>query len=564
MISISGAQVLVKKLIEHNVKFIFEFPGGSIAPILDEIHKSKRLETVISKHEQGAAHAADAYARITGKPSVCMATSGPGASNLVTGIANAYMDSVPMVVITGQVAEWDMRGDTSVRQHGFQELDIVQVVKSITKKTFSVKRIEDIPKIIDEAFFIAESDRPGPVLIDIPINLQYTRIYYKKAMNKICKFKPKNLDVSTTLIKKAIKGLTSSKRPLIFVGGGIISARCIDKLKYLTSKYNIPVCATLMGLNSITSYYKYNLGLVGYSGSKASNLAIENADLILALGIRFDNRAFPDGQKCFSKDAYIIHVDCDKAELNHRVIANLSLHSDLKIFLDKFIKELNRRHFKINNNWLNQIVSWKKKYYFHYAASKSVIKPQRLLEDISDLVKNKKVIFTTDVGQHQLWAAQFLKLTRPNTFITSGGLGTMGFGLPAAIGCQLADRKALIINVTSDGSFQMNIQELATIAYYKLPIKIIMLNNRCLGLVRQIQEFAFGGRYASTKLDHDVDFCKIVSAYGIKSLKVSEPSKLKEYLRKLIEYKGSAFLEVRIKEDENLFPIRIAGKIRYR
>jgi len=561
---IKGAQILIKKLIQHNVKLIFEFPGGSTAPILDEIYKSKRIKTIVFKHEQAAAHAADAYARITGKASVCMATSGPGASNLVTGIANAYMDSVPMVAITGQVAEWDMKKDTPVRQHGFQELDIVVVAKSITKRAYLVKKIKDIPKIIDEAFFIAESGRPGPVLIDIPINLQYSQIPYKKSMDAPHSFRQKAIRISSSTLKRAVNKVLKAKKPLILVGGGIITSECVDKFKKLTNKYGIPVCTTLMGLSAVSSNYKYNLGLVGYAGSKASNLAIENADLILALGIRFDNRAFPQGQKCFSKKAYIIHIDCDKAELNHRVIANMPICVDLNKFLDKFIIELKKSRFKIHNIWLKSIASWKKNFYFNYAASRKVVKPQRVLQILSDLTKNKNTVFTTDVGQHQLWSAQYLNIIKPRTFITSGGLGTMGFGLPAAIGCQFADKKATVINITSDGSFQMNIQELATIAHHKLPIKIIMLNNRCLGLVRQIQEFAFGKRYASTRLNHDIDFCKITSSYGIKSFKLTKVSQIKSSLRKLLKHKGSAFLEVHIDEFENLFPIRVAGKVLYK
>ena len=561
---IKGAQILLRKLVQHKVKLIFEFPGGSTAPILDEIFKSKRIKTIVFKHEQAAAHAADAYARISGYASVCMATSGPGASNFVTGIANAYMDSVPMVAITGQVAEWDMKKDTPVRQHGFQELDIVEVVKSITKKTYLVKKIKDIPKIIDEAFFIAESGRPGSVLIDIPINLQYSKIPFRKSMIKSYKFKEKKIEVPSMAIKKAADKILNAKNPLILAGGGVITSGSVNKIKQLINKYNFPVCTTLMGVSTVQSDYKYNLGLVGYAGSKASSLAIENADLILALGIRFDNRAFPQGQKCFSKKAYIIHVDRDKAELNHRVIANMSLHADLNNFLDKFSRELKKHKLKVNGEWLKSIDSWKKKFSFSYSKSKNAVKPQKVLENLSELTRKKKAVFTTDVGQHQLWSAQYLKLAKPKTFITSGGLGTMGFGLPAAIGCQFADKNALIINVTSDGSFQMNIQELATIAHYKLPIKIIMLNNRCLGLVRQIQEFAFGGRYASTKLNQEVDFCKIANSYGIKSFKLTKPSQIKSCLNSVIKHKGSAFLDVRIDKFENLFPIRVAGKVLYR
>lgn len=557
---LTGAQIILKKIIKHNIKVIFEFPGGSICPILDELYKYKKIKTIVFRHEQAAIHAADAYARITKRPSLCMATSGPGASNLVTGIANAFMDSVPIVIITGQVAVWDLKKDRPVRQRGFQELDIVSVVKSITKAAFLVNDVSDLGPVIEKAFFVAREGRPGPVLIDVPINVQYTYCKYK---NKDLNLKEKKLACPQSVIKGTIKRLLSAKRPLVLAGGGVILASAQDNLMRLLKSYHLPVAQTLMGLTSVPSGYALNLGLVGYAGSRVSNLAIKNADFILGLGLRFDNRAFPDADKEFSKSSYIVHVDCDRSELNHRVIANKTILSDVNTFLAGFIQGLKKTEYRANNEWIGQILSWKEEFKVSFLKDKLELKPQFILDGLSTLLKDKDVVVTTDVGQHQLWTAQYFKFNRPNSLITSGGLGTMGFGLPAAIGAQFAKPSARVFHVTSDGSLQMNIQELATVKDYRLPIKIILLNNRCLGLVRQIQEFAFCRRYASTRLNAQVDFIKIAKAYGIAALCIKKPSQMRDALRKAIASKKSMLLDFRINEFENVYPVRIKGKVIY-
>lgn len=557
---LTGAQIILKKLIENNIDIVFEFPGGSICPILDQLYKYKKIKTVCFRHEQAAIHAADAYARITKRASVCMATSGPGASNLVTGIANAYMDSVPVVVITGQVAVWDLKKNRPVRQRGFQELDIVSVVKSITKAAFLVNDVSKLSAIIDKAFFIAEDGRPGPVLVDLPINIQYT-----PCKIKYYNFSPehKRAECSSSVLRDVAKRLVLAKKPLILAGGGITLSSASRELSHLLEKYRLIVAETLMGITNVPYNYGVNLGLVGYAGNRISQLAVKKADFILGLGLRFDNRAFPEGRKSFSKNVYIVHVDCDRNEFNHRVIAKKAVLSDVKWFLEGLLAELGKLEYKPREEWINYITSEKAKFDLLAPQKIPELSPKFILNRLSLLLKGKNSVITTDVGQHQLWAAQYFKFSKPNSLVTSGGLGTMGFGLPAAIGAQFAKPSASIFQITSDGSLQMNIQELATVKDYGLPIKIILLNNKCLGLVRQIQEFAFCKRYASTQLNSKIDFVKIAKAYGIDAFLVNKPHDVENALKKITASKRSMLVDFRINEFENVYPVRIKGKIIY-
>lgn len=557
---ITGAQLIVRKLAEHGVKFVFEFPGGSICPILDELYKFKKIRTVVTRHEQAAIHAADAYARLTKKTGVCMATSGPGASNLVTGIANAFMDSVPLVVITGQVAEWDLKKDSAVRQRGFQELDIVAVSRTITKKSYLINKLSDLPYILEEAFFIAESNRPGPVLIDIPINLQYTGFAYSPRKYN---FKQEIPLCSIAAVEKIAKGLKAAKRPLLVVGRGVVLSSAENLLISILKKYKLPVVTTMMGISAVPSAYGLNLGMVGYAGSRLAHQAVKDADFILGLGIRFDNRAFPDANKEFSGNCYLVHVDCDRAELNHRVLVNKAVLSDVKHFLKLFALILTEKDFETPLRWQEQIKSWQKE--FSSAQQiKNKLSPEYIISRLSELASHKDTIVATDVGQHQLWVAQHFKFYRPNTLVTSGGLGTMGFGLPASIGAVFSGQAGNVLNITSDGSFQMNIQELATIKEYNLPVKIILLNNRCLGLVRQIQEFAFCKRYMSTMANRGIDFTRIAKGYGIGAFSVTRSSQVDSALKKIAQAKKSLLVDFRINEFKNVFPVRIKGEVLYK
>lgn len=556
---LTGAQIIVKKLIEHNVGTVFEFPGGSICPILDELYRVKKIKIFVTRHEQAAIHAADAYARITKVPSVCMATSGPGASNLVTGIANAFMDSVPVVVITGQVAVWDLKKDRPLRQRGFQELDIVSVAKSITKAAFLVHRASDLAECLDKAFFIAGEGRPGPVLVDVPINVQYTPSAVKYHRFN---FKERKLTCNHSTIGEIAKRFSFSKRPLVLVGGGVGLSSATEELLFLLKNYRLPVIETLMGLTSVPCNYAFNLGLVGYAGSHISSNVLKQADFVLGLGLRFDNRAFPEGNKAFSGSCYIVHIDCDRNEFNHRILAQKTVLADVKWFLRALLIELKKNRYIQKDAWFKGIRSWKDK--FKPLCPRNKLTPQFILERLSALLKNKNVIITTDVGQHQLWTAQYFRFNKPDSLITSGGLGTMGFGLPAAIGACLARPRANVFNVTSDGSFQMNLQELATVRDNNLPVKIILLNNRCLGLVRQIQEFAFCARYVSTRFNDNIDFVKIAKAYGIKAFSVDKSSEVERALKAATTFKKSILIDFRINEFENVYPVRIKGEVIYK
>ncbi len=558
---LSGSQIIIKELIKQKVNLVFEFPGGSICPILDELYRQKTIKTIVFRHEQGAIHAADAYARVTHKPAVCMATSGPGASNLVTGIANAFMDSVPVVVITGQVAVWDIKKNPMVRQRGFQELDIVSVVKSITKAAFLVTDISELALIMEKAFFIANDGRPGPVLVDIPINIQYSLYKYKgtrlKAQKEPVRFSFADND-------EVIKRFLSAKRPLVIAGGGVVLSSAQNELISLLKKFELPVVETLMGLTAVPGDYRLNFGLIGYAGSRSANTLVRQADFILGVGLRFDNRAFPEANKEFADGAYLIHVDCDKHELNHRVAVNRAVLSDAKTFLRDFLSALKNKDYEVNYEWMRQACIWRNDFEPQNQSISARLNPRFILSRLSMLLKNSDAVITTDVGQHQLWTAQYFKFAASHSLVTSGGLGTMGFGLPAAIGAKLARPSANVINITSDGSFQMSLHELATLKDNKLPVKIILLNNRCLGLVRQIQEFVFSQRYMSTRMNAQMDFVRISRAFGVDAISVTDELGVEPALKKVVSSRKSILVNFRIKQSENVFPVRIKGKTIYK
>jgi len=555
----TGAQIILAKLLEHNTTHVFEYPGGSICPILDELSRSERVTIVTTRHEQAAIHAADGYARVTRRPAVCIATSGPGASNLVTGIANAFMDSVPLVIITGQVATWDLKNERRVRQRGFQEIDIVSIAKPIAKAAYLARKVEELPALLDQAFLLAQSGRPGPVLIDVPINLQYTasRISSRKKRAST----GQGLPCAQSAVDKAAERLIASPRPLVVVGGGVGIANAERELRLLLDKHKLPSVQTLMGLSSVSADSPLSLGFIGYAGRLPANTALIEADCILGLGTRFDNRAFPDANKNFGARASLIQVDCDRAELGHRVKVDLAMHADVKVFLRQFAKSLARANFICPAEWRGHVEGLLDSERRAQVRGKGhAVTPQELLSDISEALREKTYVVTTDVGQHQLWTAQNFRFNKHSSLLTSGGLGTMGFGLPAAIGAQFALPYASVIVITSDGSIQMNIQELATVKEYGLPIKIFVLNNRCLGLVRQIQEFAFEGRFACTRTNGDVDFVSIARAYGISAMRITRRQGLRRIVESVVAAPRSVLVEVMIDETENVYPVRVKGR----
>ncbi|PNR92769.1 biosynthetic-type acetolactate synthase large subunit [Petrotoga sp. 9PWA.NaAc.5.4] len=538
----SGAKILVESLLRENVDVVFGYPGGKVIPLYDALFDAP-IRHVLVRHEQGAAHAADGYARSTGKVGVCIATSGPGATNLVTGLATAYMDSIPIVAFTGQ-APTSLLGTDS-----FQEVDIRGITIPITKHNYMVTNVKDLARVIKEAFYIAKSGRPGPVLIDLPVDVLKSNadfIYPEKI--DLPGYQP-TYEGNYLQIKLAAEEINNSLKPVIFAGGGVINSDASEELTTLAKKAKIPVTTSLMGLGSFPENDELSLGMLGMHGTKYANYAISEADLIIGIGVRFDDRV--TGKiETFAPNAKIIHIDIDPAEINKNVKVNVPIVGNAKNVLKKLIplvKQIER------NEWLETIRDWKKKYPLYYEKDTSNIKPQYLIEKIKELT-NENTIIVTEVGQHQMWAAQYFKYTKPRTFITSGGLGTMGFGLPASVGVQIGNPDKLVVTISGDGSFQMNLQELATIKNNNLPIKIIILNNGTLGMVRQWQELFFNERYSSTILTNP-DFVKLAEAYGIVSMRVKDPKDLDISLKKIFEYSGPVLLDVIIPQDENVFPM---------
>ncbi len=555
MAKMTGAQMLVETLKREGVKHIFGYPGGAIIDVFDELYKQKDIEVILPRHEQAAAHAADGYARASGKVGVCMATSGPGATNLVTGIATAYMDSIPIVAITGQVPT------TMVGSDAFQEVDATGVTRSITKHNYLVKSIDKLPRIIREAFYIASSGRRGPVHVDFPKDVQQDEaeyVYPEKITMR--SYKPyENLSGHPLQRKKAIELINSSKRPIVYSGGGVISGGASQELREFVEKTGIPITSTLLGLGAFPADHPLWLGMLGMHGTVYANYAISESDLIIAIGARFDDRVTGKIEE-FAPNAKIIHIDIDPTSISKNIIVDVPIVGDVKAVL----RELNKKVKKVNiSEWLSRIEEWKKEYPLAYENSDKVIKPQYLVEQVWELTRGDAII-VTDVGQHQMWVAQYYKFNKPRTLLTSGGLGTMGYGFPASIGAQVAKPKEKVILFTGDGSFQMNIQELATVATYDLPVKVIIMNNSYLGMVRQWQELFYERRYSSTWLGkgsnpYFPDFAKLADAYGIKSLRIDKPSEVKSAVKEMLEHKGPFILDVLIDQEENVFPMVPAG-----
>ncbi|QAZ67627.1 biosynthetic-type acetolactate synthase large subunit [Solidesulfovibrio carbinolicus] len=552
---LTGAQILLESLRREGVEVVFGFPGGAVIDIYDQLPHYP-LRHVLVRHEQGAIHAADGYARATGKVGVCLVTSGPGATNTVTGIATAYMDSVPVVIITGQVPTPLIGNDA------FQEVDIVGITRSCTKHNYLVKDVRDLARVIKEAFYLASTGRPGPVLIDLPkdVQTQLTEYKYPKTI-KMRSYNP-TYAPNPKQVAKVAEVLRKAKKPIIYAGGGVIASEASDDLAWLARALDIPVTATLMALGCFPADDPRWLGMLGMHGTYAANMAISHADLILAIGSRFDDRVTGKISE-FAKNAKIVHIDIDPTSIQKNVAVHIPVVADCKSFLtalrDILEPALATEPAAPHEAWITKVSDWKVEKPLSYAQDATTIKPQFVVETISKLTKGEAVI-TTEVGQNQMWAAQFYAFTRPRSFISSGGLGTMGFGFPAAIGAQMAFPDRLVIDVAGDGSIQMCIQELATAVCYDLPVKIVILNNGYLGMVRQWQELFYKKNYCATCLDVAPDFVKLAEAYGAAGFRVTDPAKVESTLAEAFALPRPVIVDVVVDREENVAPMVPAGK----
>lgn len=552
---IKGARILLECLSRLGIKEIFGYPGGAVIPIYDELYSFKDIKHYFARHEQGAVHEADGYARSTGKVGVCLATSGPGATNLVTGIMTAHMDSIPLLAITGQVTS------TLLGKDAFQESDIVGITVPITKNNYLVQDIRELPRILKEAYYIASTGRPGPVLVDIPRDIQLEEIPYdefKKLYEQEFELEGYNpvYEGHKGQIKTAIKMIKDSKKPLIIAGAGILKGHAYDELKEFVDKTNIPVAMTLLGLGSFPGDHELALGMIGMHGTTYANYAANEADLVIAAGMRFDDRVTGNPLK-FLSNANIIHIDIDPAEIGKNKLIDVPIVGDLK----NVLAELNRKIPKLSHTkWLDEVAKLKKKYSLTFRKTEDdVLIPQEILFEINKLTKGE-VIVATDVGQHQMWSAQFIKFNNPYSILTSGGAGTMGFGLPAAIGAQVANPDKKVLAIVGDGGFQMTFQELMMVKEYNLPVKIFIINNSYLGMVRQWQELFNDRRYSSVDLSYNPDFIKIGEAYGIKSIQLKTKKDLKKHLKKILESNEAVLVECIVEKEENVYPMIPAGK----
>ncbi len=553
---ISGAEIFLECLKKEGVKHIFGYPGGVILNIFDLLHDEKDLQLILTRHEQGAVHAADGYARASGKPGVALVTSGPGATNTVTGIATASMDSIPLVVFSGQVPTLLIGNDA------FQEADIVGITRPCTKYNYLVKDVKDLADTIKEAFYIATTGRPGPVLIDLPkdVTSSRTEFVWPESIN-IRSYRP-TYEGNKFMINQAAHMIARAKQPVIVAGGGVILSGASKELKELAEYTEVPVTMTLMGLGGFPGSHKLSLGMPGMHGTFFANKAIQEADLLVAVGMRFDDRV--TGKiAAFAPNAKIVHIDIDPTSIRKNVRVDVPIVGDVKkvlTVLNKVMKEEVKEQWReVRKAWLKQIAAWKAERPMSYDREADVIKPQYVVEKIYELTKGDAII-ATEVGQNQMWTAQFYKFDKPRTLLSSGGLGTMGYGFPAAIGAQFAFPNKLVIDVAGDGSIQMNIQELATAVINKLPVKVAILNNRYLGMVRQWQELFFQERYAHTKLDDTVpDFVKIAEAYNAVGLRATKRSEVEPVLKEAFSIKRPVMMDFVVDWKEKVYPMVPAG-----
>jgi acetolactate synthase-1/2/3 large subunit len=562
--TLCGAEILIKSLKENGINVIFGYPGGAVLDVFNSMHDSN-LEFYLMRHEQGAAHAADGYARASGKCGVCIATSGPGATNLVTGIATAQMDSIPLIAITGQVPT------ALIGNEAFQEVDATGISRAITKHNYLVKDVNNLAQIIDEAFHIATTGRPGPVLIDIPKDVQQARTskINSKEIN-IPGYKP-TLIGNLKQIKRAAEFINKAKRPVIYAGGGVITSDASDLLIKLAEKINTPVTTTLMGLGAFPETHELSLGMLGMHGTQYANFAIMESDLIIAIGARFDDRVTGKISE-FAPHAKIIHIDIDPSSVGKNVRVDIPIVGDAKHILKELDKSLKAKKHK---DWITEIDAWKEKFPLVYNKKKDFVSPQYVIECVREVTKGKAII-ATEVGQNQMWVAQYYKFDKPRTLLSSGGLGTMGYGFPAAIGAKVARPDMPVFDIAGDGSIQMNIQEMATAVIKNIGVKIIILNNGFLGMVRQWQQLFYDKRYAATCLrtgalnpdkvkkskecpEYTPDFVKLAEAYGATGMRVIKNEDVKNAIKKALEINGPVIIDCIIDSEENVFPMVPAG-----
>ncbi|MDH4173198.1 MAG: acetolactate synthase 3 catalytic subunit [Betaproteobacteria bacterium] len=553
-VELSGAQIVVRCLQEEGVEYVFGYPGGAVLFIYDELFKQDKVRHVLVRHEQGAAHAADGYSRSSRKVGVCLVTSGPGVTNAVTGIATAYMDSIPMVVLTGQVPTH------AIGQDAFQECDAVGITRPCVKHNFLVKDVKDLAATIKKAFFLATSGRPGPVLVDIP----------KDVTTHLCEFQyPESVSMRSYnpvkkghagQIKKAVQLLLEAKRPMVYTGGGVVLSDAAPQLRALVQQLGLPCTNTLMGLGAYPGTDRQFLGMLGMHGTYEANMAMQHCDVLLAIGARFDDRVIGNPAHFAQNPRKIVHIDIDPSSISKRVKVDVPIVGNIPDVLDDVLRLLQGQKAMDIQPWWQQIEEWRKRDCLRFDRSSKIIKPQFVLEKLYEITGGAAII-TSDVGQHQMWAAQFYKFDRPRQWINSGGLGTMGFGLPAAMGAQLANPGATVACVTGESSIQMCLQELSTCKQYRLPIKIVNLNNRYMGMVRQWQQFFHGNRYSESYMDALPDFVKLAEGYGHRGVLIDQPADVEPALRDAFKRKDElVFLDFLTDQAENVYPMVPGGK----
>jgi acetolactate synthase I/II/III large subunit len=551
---LTGAQILLESLTREGVKHIFGFPGGAVIDIYHQI-PNYPIQHFLVRHEQGAVHAADGYARSTGKTGVCLVTSGPGATNTVTGIATAYMDSIPVVIFTGQVPTPLIGNDA------FQEVDIVGITRPCTKHNYLVKDVKSLAKTIKEAFYIASTGRPGPVLVDLPKDVMQAKTTYDYPETISMRSYNPNYLPNRKQVKKAARMISKAERPLIYAGGGVISSQAGEVMTRLARRHSIPVTATLMGLGSFPGNDPLWLGMLGMHGTYAANMAVNNCDVLLSVGARFDDRV-TGKVNTFAPRAKIIHIDIDPTSIRKNVSVHVPIVSDCLNALEAMEEELDAvadvdwqtKH----DDWIKTTTGWSTEHPLRYDQAKDYIKPQYVLEKIYEITRGDAII-STEVGQNQMWAAQFFRYHKPRTLLTSGGLGTMGYGFPAAIGAQVAHPDKLVIDIAGDGSIQMNIQEMATAVSYKLPVKIVILNNGYLGMVRQWQELFYNKNYCATCLHINPDFVRLAQAFGAEGFLVEKTEDVVPVLTRAFSSPLPCIVDVRVEPEENVYPMVPAG-----